>query len=223
MIRNKKRGFTLIEILIAILILGIVLSTVYASYTGTFRIIRTSEYDSEIYDMGRMTMERMMKDFGSITPYREKFELTARRNDQGREGFMSVSFTAAVNLALGDRELSPGVSTVAYFISEDREKDGLVLLRADERRRAKNPGNGPGPGPGFILCDRVHSCNLKFFDATGKGHDVWNSATESDAQQKDTAPTAVAIELKLVNPADPAHPYTFMTRVFLPVTRVERE
>jgi len=31
----RPRGFTLIEILIAVVILGIVLSTVYASYIGT--------------------------------------------------------------------------------------------------------------------------------------------------------------------------------------------
>ena len=35
-----NKGFTLIEILIAVLILGIVLTTVYASYTGTFRIVQ---------------------------------------------------------------------------------------------------------------------------------------------------------------------------------------
>lgn len=221
MTREKEEGFTLIEILIAILILGIVLSTVYVSYTGTFRNIRASEYDSEIYDMGRMTMERMMKDLGAIAPYRGRFELTARPNDRGREGFTSLSFTAAVNLALGEKDRSPGVSTVEYFMADDREKDGLVLLRADGRRREKDGGSGPRHG--FVLCDRIHSLGFRFFDATGKGHDTWDSASDADAQQKNTAPTAIAIELNLVNADDPAHPHTFMTRAYLPVTRVERE
>jgi prepilin-type N-terminal cleavage/methylation domain-containing protein len=43
---RRNKGFTLIEILLAIFILGIVLSTVYVSYTGTFRIIRETEYDA---------------------------------------------------------------------------------------------------------------------------------------------------------------------------------
>jgi len=37
---QKRNGFTLIEILIAIFILATVLTTVYAAYTGTFRIER---------------------------------------------------------------------------------------------------------------------------------------------------------------------------------------
>ena len=222
MIRKKGGGFTLIELLIAILILGIVLSTAYVSYTGTFRIIQRSEYDSGIYDMGRTAMERMTKDLGAIAPYRGKFELTARSNDRdrGREGFTALSFTAAVNLALGDQGGSPGVSTIEYFIADDREKDGLVLLRADDRRREGERGDGPRHG--FVLCDRVHSLGFRFFDAAGAGHDAWDSFSNATAQ-KNTAPASIAIELKLVNSDDPAHPHTFMTRVYLPVSRVERE
>ena len=221
MTRKKEGGFTLIEILIAILILGMVLSTAYVSYTGSFRIIRASESDSEIYNMGRTTMERMMRDLGAIVPYRGRYEMKARRNDRGREGFAALSFTAAVNLALGEKDGSPGVSTVEYFMADDRERDGLVLLRADERRREKE--GGAGPGQGVVLCDRVHSVDFRFFDAAGRGHETWDSASDADAQQKNRAPTAIDIELKLVNSGDPAHPHTFMTRVYLPVSRVERE
>ena len=221
MTRKKEGGFTLIEILIAILILGMVLSTAYVSYTGSFRIIRASESDSEIYNMGRTTMERMMRDLGAIVPYRGRYEMKARRNDRGREGFAALSFTDAVNLALGEKDGSPGVSTVEYFMADDRERDGLVLLRADERRREKE--GGAGPGQGFVLCDRVHSVDFRFFDAAGRGHETWDSASDADAQQKNRAPTAIDIELKLVNSGDPAHPHTFMTRVYLPVSRVERE
>lgn len=37
---KKIKGFTLVEILVAVLILSIVLSTVYVAYTGTFRLVR---------------------------------------------------------------------------------------------------------------------------------------------------------------------------------------
>ncbi len=221
MTREKEGGFTLIEILIAILILGIVLSTAYVSYTGTFRNIRVSESDSEIYNMGRTTMERMMRDLGAIAPYRGRFEITARHNDRGRDGFAAVSFTAAVNLAVDEKGGSPGVSTVEYFMADDRERDGLVLLRADERRREKE--GGAGPGQGFVLCNRIHSLDLRFFDAAGRSHETWDSASDADVQQKNRAPSAIAIELKLANSNDPANPYTFMTRVYLPFSKVERE
>ena len=221
MIRTKTGGFTLIEILIAVLILAIVLSTVYAAYTGTFRIIRASEYDSDIYGMGRMTLERMMKDLGAISPYKGKFELSARRNDQGREGFMTLSFTSTANLLFNEKDSPPGVSTIEYFIADDREKEGYVLLRSDDRRREKGRENTQRRG--FVLCDRLHSLRYTFFDATGKSYQSWDSTADTETPQKNRAPAIIAIELNLVNPGDQEHPYKFMTRVYLPVNKVESE
>ena len=49
---NRPSGFTLIEILIAILILGIVLSTILGGFTGIIASSREAEKRAELYQTG---------------------------------------------------------------------------------------------------------------------------------------------------------------------------
>jgi len=55
-------GFTLLEILIALLILATVISIIFSSYTATFRNIEEAESQAEIYQMARITLGRMQED-----------------------------------------------------------------------------------------------------------------------------------------------------------------
>ncbi|MBW1614275.1 MAG: prepilin-type N-terminal cleavage/methylation domain-containing protein, partial [Deltaproteobacteria bacterium] len=54
---NNPSGFTLAEILIAIFLFAVVLTTIYTSYTGTFRVVDETESQAEIYRMARIAME----------------------------------------------------------------------------------------------------------------------------------------------------------------------
>ena len=65
----SKNGFTLLEVLVSIFILVTVLSTVFASYTGTFRIIGETESQADIYQMARVAFERMSEDLQSVYAY----------------------------------------------------------------------------------------------------------------------------------------------------------
>ena len=59
--RNTK-GFTLFEILIAIFLFTVVLTTIYASYTGTLRVVDTTESQADVYRMARIALERILED-----------------------------------------------------------------------------------------------------------------------------------------------------------------
>lgn len=103
----RKNGFTLIEILLAVFILGIVLSTVYASYTGTFRIIRETEYDAEIYGMARSALDRMARDLQSAAPWRGAFAFKTQPYSVHDRDFVRLTFRAAAHVAFNEREV-PG-------------------------------------------------------------------------------------------------------------------
>ncbi len=62
----SRKGFTLLEILIAMFIFGVVLTTIFTSYTGTFRIIDETESQTDIYAMARTVMIRMQEDLESV-------------------------------------------------------------------------------------------------------------------------------------------------------------
>lgn len=63
---TSPEGFTLLEILLALSILATVLSTVFASYTGAFRLVSETEGQAEIYQMARIALERIVEDLESF-------------------------------------------------------------------------------------------------------------------------------------------------------------
>ncbi|OHE16428.1 MAG: hypothetical protein A2X96_04130 [Syntrophobacterales bacterium GWC2_56_13] len=214
----RKGGFTLIEILIAIFILGIVLTTVYASYTGTFRIIRDTSYDAEIYGMARSTLDRMARDLQSATPYRGAFTFTAKPYNIGNREFMRLTFRSTAHVAFGEQELPAGIAVIEYSVDEGTEKEGYTLSRSDSLFR--DPAKEEAPAGGYLLCDQVENLTYLFYDETGKKHKTWDSGG-NDGAQKMKAPAAVAMRLAFVNKADRERPHLFMTRVRLPFSRQE--
>jgi general secretion pathway protein J len=220
---KKEGGFTLIEILIAVFILGVVLSTVYAAYTATFRMVKTSEYENDIYNMGRTTLARMTQDFNAAVPYGGKFEWTTRRTAFGGREFPRLFFTSNINLDLYDQANPAGVSTIDYFVDEDAQTEGFVLFRSEAIRRDKNPDDiRELRKNAFPVCNRIHSVVYTFYDARGKDYEAWDSTEDSDVQ-KNRAPAIVAVELNLVNPGNEDRPYKFLTKMYLPVNQVDRE
>jgi prepilin-type N-terminal cleavage/methylation domain-containing protein len=214
----EARGFTLIEILLAIFILGIVLSTVYVSYTGTFRIIRETEYDAEIYGMARNALDRMARDLQSAAVWRRAFTFKTKSFKLRDREFVRLTFRAAAHVAFSEQDVPGGITVIEYGVEEDTEKEGYTLSRSDNLNR--NPEKDePYPG-GYPMCGGIEALTYVFTDTEGKEYDSWDSGGESEAQKK-RAPAGVLIRLSLVNPANREHPYLFMTRVRIPFNRPE--
>ena len=211
----RAKGFTLIEILIAVFILGIVLSTVYASYTGTFRTIRATETDAELYGMARTVLERMTRDLEATAPWKGAFTFSARPYYLGDREFTRLTFRSTAHIAFGEKEEPAGIAVIEYGVEEGTEKEGYALSRSDSLHR--DPGKEEAPTGGFLLCDRVETLTYRFFDSAGKEYDTWDNG--QDEAQKKKAPAMVEIRLGLVNEKDREHPFPFMTRVRLPLSQ----
>ena len=211
----RTKGFTLIEILIAIFILGIVLSTVYASYTGTFRIIRATQTDAELYSMARTVLARMTRDLEATAPWKGAFTFTAKPYYLGGREFTRLIFRSAAHIAFGEKEEAAGIAVIEYAVEEGTDKQGYALSRSDSLYR--DPEKEAAPTGGFLLCDRVETLGYRFFDSAGREHSDWNNGDEA---QKRKAPAMIEIRLGLVNENDREHPFPFITRVRLPLSQV---
>jgi general secretion pathway protein J len=211
----RAKGFTLIEILIAVFILGIVLSTVYASYTGTFRTIRATETDAELYGMARTVLERMTRDLEAVAAWKGAFTFTARPYYLGDREFTRLIFRSTAHIAFGEKEEPEGIAVIEYGVEEGTEKEGYVLSRSDSLQR--DPGKEEAPTGGFLLCDRVETLTYRFFNSVGKESSTWDNG--DDEAQKKKAPAMIEIRLGLVNENDREHPYPFVTRVRLPLSQ----
>jgi general secretion pathway protein J len=208
-----EKGFTLIEILIAVFILGIVLSTVYVSYTGTFRIIRETREDAEIYGMARNALDRMVRDLQSAAPWRGGFTFMTKTDNLGGQEFLRLTFRAAAHVAFSDREVPGGIAVIEYRVEEGTEKAGYALVRSDSLYR--DPGKEESLPGGYLLSDRIEALTYRFTDEAGKEYESWDSGGQVEVQRK-KAPAGVLIRLSLVNSADKERPYRFMTRVRIP-------
>jgi prepilin-type N-terminal cleavage/methylation domain-containing protein len=212
-----ENGFTLVEILIAIFILGIVLTTVYASYTGTFRIIRETQDDAEIYGMARNALDRMARDLQSAAPWRGAFTFMTKSDTLGGREFARLTFRSAAHVAFSEQEVPGGIAVIEYRVEEGTEKAGYALVRSDNLYR--DPGKEePLPG-GYLLSDRVEALTYLFTDEAGKEYESWDSGGQVEVQ-RNKAPAGVLIRLSLVNTADKERPYRFMTRVRVPFNTV---
>jgi general secretion pathway protein J len=217
----NNKGYTLIEILIAILILGIVLSTIYASYTGTFRIIGEIQYDAEVYGMARSTLDRMARDLQSAALWRGAFTFKTKSYTLGTREFVRVIFRSTAHIAFSDKEAPDGISVIEYSVEAGKEegKEGYVLLRSDNLYR--DPEKESPPPDGFLLCNRVEALTYTFYDELGKEYASWDSGTKDVGVQKNRAPVAVLIRLSVINETDRKRPHLFIIRVRLPFNRPE--
>jgi prepilin-type N-terminal cleavage/methylation domain-containing protein len=211
MITSRRKGFTLIEILIAILILGTVLTTLYVAYTGTLRIVKDTGYEDDIYSMARVTMKRMTEDLESICKYDGSLKFISEKRDINDKEFTEISFLSSAHLRFDDGN-SSGLAFINYFVKEDSEKEGYVLVRKDVLHKGEEDEEIERSG-GFILCDKLQSLSYTFFDGKGEDQETWDSDSEA---QKGKAPALVSIYLEFTNPDDEENPYRFKTNVFIP-------
>jgi general secretion pathway protein J len=212
----RSKGFTLVEIMIAILILGLVLSTVYAAYSGTMKIVRDIEYQNNLYKMARTAIDRMIKDLSSLQLSSGSFDLRAEKKTLSNREFYSLSFWSASHLAFGENEGEGSPAAISYYVQEDEGGGSFSLWRSDLSGAKPSPQKNISGG--FVVCQNVDSWSLRFYDSTGRESESWDSSSFS-SQQKGRAPVAVKIELVLVNLNDKEKPYKFMTKVFLPVKK----
>jgi general secretion pathway protein J len=224
-------GFTLVEILLAILILGIVLSTIYASYTGTLRVTRQTEEDDALYGMARTFFLRMTKDLGGITPYREGYEFSTKPYEIKGRPFLRLSFRSSAHLSFSERDFPAGTAQISYEMIEDEESGGYRLLRLDSLFEEAQTGVDVASASAitreellkrsFVVCNNIHSIVYRFYDAEGKEHEQWDSESDNEVQKK-KAPSMVMVQLNLLNPGNREQPLGYMTRIHIPLYKVER-
>lgn len=223
---KNRSGFTLVEILLAIFIFTIVLSLIYTSYTGTFRIINETEYQADIYSMARIALERIYEDLESVyAPKHSDAESGIPGKEGGRiiqfvgeEGEVngkrgdSLRFISRAHLVLSDEDRPAGTTEIRYSVDEIEEGKALVLYRRDTPSFEEVPDE---KDRGLVLCENLQAVSFTYYNADDEAYDNWDSTS---GEFKDRIPHRVSVLLEFVNTADPEAPYKFLTTVALPMS-----
>jgi general secretion pathway protein J len=222
---EDRSGFTLLEIILALFIFTIVLSLIYTSYTGTFRIVDETEYQADIYRMARIAIERIYEDLESVYAPQDakpseldeedgqfgKFEGNEAEIDGNRAD--RLSFTSRAHLVFSEEDQPAGTAVIEYLVEEnDSDDEGALLLF-----RKDTPGVGETPDEesrGLVLCEQLQSVSFTYYDAEGEAHENWDSTSE---EFENMVPNMVSVLLEFVNKADPEAPFKFLTTVTLPM------
>lgn len=217
--RSRKAGdggFTLVEIMLAILILGIVVSTIYGAWAGTLRVTRDSEYVDEVYAMARNAMMHLTEDLESLAPWGGAFVLDGGPGDQGGEPLATLRFVSSRRLGFGD--ISGGLPEISWFARESRDGESRDLMRREGmyqgERESGSPDSYESEGA-YVVARNLTSFQCLFIDEDGEEHDRWDSLSDF-GNQKNRAPRLIEIRLAFQNPDNPDRPWRFMTKVTVP-------
>jgi len=234
-VRENRPGFTLLEILIALFIFGLVLSTIYASYTGTLRIVNETEYQADVYGMARIALERIYEDLESVylpppealpeesEPEPESelesvekttplFQFVGARTEVDGTRADTLRFASRAHPVFGAAEPPGGIAEIGYYTEGKEGEEGLVLFRSGDVGFGFGHGEEDSTGA-LILCEGLQSLTFTYYDAAGDEYEDWDSMAEESGG---TIPRKVSIRMAFVNRFDPEAPYKFMITVTLP-------
>jgi len=218
-------GFTLIEILAAIVIFAILISAVFGTFLSIHHSTEALKYDDAYYESARAALSRMTEDLESLYVNRpplykppgldtpaDPYRVVAAPSDVGNGEFTTLRFTSLSHIALNGQQAN-GVAEIIYYVHQEGGSGHYTLRRADHLWPYKDPPEENGTDP--ILCEHLKGLSFKFYTADGETEDSWNS--ESDAHGHAT-PRAVAVTLTV---GDKTRSITLRTMVLLPVYREE--
>jgi general secretion pathway protein J len=128
--QRSARGFTLIEIMIAVTIVTLVLSMVYGVVTSVSRSKDRIEGEGEVYHRARIIFDRIGREIRGVYPATKdgKFTFTGGETSEN-EPFLELCTTASTPVS----GMRGGLSLVRYELREDTDvKAGSkVLLRSE--------------------------------------------------------------------------------------------
>lgn len=218
------RGFTLLELLVAIGIFAVVLTTIYASSTGTFRVVDETESQVEIYRMAGIAMERMLEDLESLyvsggpsagiseegteSPY----QFIGRDQEIDGRSADSLRFVSRAHVTFSGQEQDPGASEITYYVQERDGGEDFVLYRSD-RTLFELSGVPTEETGGLVLCEGLLSVNFTYRGEDDEVRESWDSSSE---ELKGKVPRMVTVSLKFLDALHPGLPLTFMTSVVFP-------
>jgi len=194
----RERGFTLLELLLALAILGVVMSLLFGSYFAQARVDRAARAEMESGYSARLALEMISRDIA---------QLAAPELNGLTEGPLSGKPLSPVQgqgqgyelVLLTRSEAGRGRETVVRIIyrTEEGPEGGLILLRT------RTPLLEEGEEEAEVACREVAKFGVAYLDPEGQETETWE-----DPQR---VPAQISLELELTSPGGPNRAYRLLT------------
>lgn len=209
---SLRRGFTLVELMLAILILSIMMSIVYGVVVSTVTAAKRVEEITAASEVGPAILTRIRADLeAAFLPKEGEYFVGLKKpgagNDRDRVDLVSSDVAYGSENDVEEAKFH-SINEVGYQVLESTKIQGVgILYRREDYFIDADPLKG---GRLTELYDRVRSFSLRYYD--GK---EWRPDWSSKAQKG--LPKAVEIELKILvtHNDDQNHEQKFKTTVML--------
>lgn len=174
---NKRNGFTLVELLIAIAILSIIMSVVYKSFYASTEGIKRAEVVDDINSTARVIFLKLMDDINSA--YLDNSNKTIFVGDSKRDKDLpqdSLSLTSLSNLRMVRDAKETDLYETGYYLKEDYDYQRQEKKTSLFRREKKTIGIEPvlEGGEVYELTDEIAGIRFSYFDGAS-WNDKWDS------------------------------------------------
>ena len=214
-------GFTLIEVLLAILILSLLTLTVYGSFNRVLSDVKAIDEDLMFHEAATSCFFRIEDDLQSIhlampplysppemgkdpDPYR----VIGDNSDVTGSSFGRLRFTSSAHIPL-DKTSQGGIAEIVYYV-EALGDDQYVLRRAD---RVDYESDWEPNRYDPVLCEHITSLKFTYYDQEGDEYEFWDS---EDDEYGYATPSAIGIEIEI---GMSGMTFAFKTSVTMPAFR----
>ena len=206
-----EKGFTLIEVLLAIFIGSIVLTVLYSSFFQIIKAKDVAEGELDLYHEARVIFSKMTEDFQSAYPRGEVFKNSVIPNwtffrgikdgDNSRVTLTSLSRRPSANSIDSDQ------AEISYYLEPLPQSDLFYLIREENPRIGTDSG-----GIKYPISESLVRFNLRYMtdnDSEDSFVDEFNS------DQTGSLPKVVEVTLILRSPR--GQDVEFNTLILIPL------
>ena len=212
--RTTGKGFTLIEVLLAIFIGSIVLTVLYASFFQINRAKERIEEELELYHEARIVMSKITTDLATAFP---RGLVNSQSTNIATPYFYGVedgknsklSFTSLSRTPTRDARESDQ-SEISYFLEPVQDSDLYALVRRDNPTFESDTG-----GTQYSISERVAGFNLTYLPKLPDTGEAQDYSTGWNSNETLSLPAAVNVNLVLKNPR--GVDVQFSTLVMIPI------
>jgi general secretion pathway protein J len=180
----NSRGFTLIEVLLALAILAVIVTEVYRSFSNASQGVQQAETVRDGTDLARTLIARLTSDLAnayvnggmSVTFLRGR----KAEDEDTKDRIDSISLTTLTDPNARQPD-SPetGLWEVGYFFQERPEDKKRVLMRREKRELSADVPPGEG-GVEYELTDEVKILRIRYSpDGFSSWRDEWDTKSGS--------------------------------------------
>ena len=216
---SGERGFTLLEVLLAMTVLGVVVAMLALSLSGSMRVVEGTEREEELYSMAQAAMRRISEDLAAAFASQDGPFVGENELENGHR-LDRLRFCSLAHLVFNPEQQRPGPALIGYRLEKEQgDERKFRLLRSDQPLLPGQEAQGEGDTPpAFVVADNLRSLQLTYFDRQGQEFDSWQAELEDNNPDKQgKLPAAVHCILEFWVDPDMETTQIFSTRIVVPV------